>query len=246
MLLNTYFSQWLSLRNYLKGTFLISHSFPNSASPLPSNLPPQISFRGAQMAPQTRSAARKQAALESLPKSDLPTNIESTDAKNIPELETTPTISKPRSNPFCLSKEQIDRISGYFANLPGSSEPHAVATRKHCDALPALSPTELDYLVTLLVPFYTPPPGPEAPLVSWQQPVDWSTVTAKFNDRFPKCHPRKEQVLMCAMEENAYRIVIASFRERCRRAHAGENNAGFFSTFTMSELDGLFTLYFSR
>ena len=197
------------------------------------------------MAPQTRSAARKQAALESPQKSDLPTEIKPKATKDTPELENTPTTPKPRSNPFCLSKEQVDRICGYFANLPGSHKPHAVATRKHCNNLPALLPTELDYLVTLLVPFYTPPPGPEAPLVNWQQPVDWSTVTAKFNDRFPKRHPRKEQMLMCAEENNVYRIVIAIFRERCRKAHAGEDNAGFFSTYTSSELDRFLTINYS-
>ena len=178
------------------------------------------------MAPQTRSAARKQAASASSQESELHLDIKQKIAKDVPELETTPTTPKPRPNPFCLSKEQIDRICGYFAYLPGSHKPHAIATQKHGDKLPALRPAELDYLVALLVPFYTPSPGPEVPLMCRQEPVDWSAVTARFNDRFPKCHPRKVKVLMCGMDGNIYRIVVAIFRERCRKAHAGDDIAG--------------------
>ena len=197
------------------------------------------------MAPQTRSAARKQAASELSQKNDLPINIKPKDAKDIPEPETTPTPPKPRSNPFCMSKEQIDRICDYFAYLPVPPKPHAVATQKHSDKLPALRPAELDYLVALLAPFYTPLPGPKAILMDRHLPVDWSTVATKFNARFPKCHPRKEQVLKCAMRKNRYRIVIAIFRERCRRANAGEDNAGVYGHRSPSELDRLLTQFFS-
>ena len=229
-----------------KGSILNLTYFSKLSKLTTFNLPVQISFCEAQMAPQTRSAARKQAALESPQKRDLPTNTEPKDAKDIPELEKRPTISTARSNPFRLSKEQIDRICGYFAYLPDPPEPHAIATQKHCNTLPALLPTELEYVVTLLVPFYTPLPGPEIQLMCRQHPVDWRTVTAKFNDRFPKFPPRKKQVLMCAMYGNVYRIVIAIFRERCRKAHEGEDNAGVFSTLTSSELDRLFTIYYDR
>ena len=167
------------------------------------------------------------------------------DSTDILELKNTPTTPKPRPNPYCLSKEQIDRICGYFAYLPDSPEPHAIPT-KHCNKVPALRPAELEYLVTLLVPFYTPSPGPEAPFMCWHRPVNWRTVTAKFDDRFPRYPPRKKQVLMCAMYGNFYRVVIAIFREKCIRAHAGEDNAGSFSTLTSSELDRLFTIYYDR
>ena len=194
------------------------------------------------MAPQTRSAARKQAALESPQRIDLPTNTEPKDPKDIPELETTPTTPKPKPNPFCLSKEQIDRICGYLAYLSDPSKRHAIAKQKHCDNPPALLPTELDYLVSILVPFYRLLPGPNSPLLCRQLRLSWTAVTAKFNHRFPKTPPRKKEVLMCAMYGNFYRVVIKIFRERCRRARAGEDNAGSFSNLTSSELDRFFTV----
>ena len=246
MLLNTCFSHWRSLRKYLKGTSLIVHSSPNSATPLPLNLPRQINHREAQMTPQTRSAARKRAASELSQKNDPPTGKRPKVAKHIPELETTTTTPIPRPNSFCLSNEQIDRICGYFVYLPVTPRPLARATYKHFDNPPALLPAELDYLVTLLVPFYTPSPGPEAQLMSLRDIVDWSTVTAKFNNRFPKRYPRTEKVLKCGIHGNMYRILIAVFRDRCRKAHAGEDNAGIFSDFTPSKLVRFWEIYSRR
>ena len=197
------------------------------------------------MAPQTRSAARKQAATTLSQESDLHTNIRPKVAKDNPEPETTPTVSKPRSNPFCMSKERIDRICGYLAYLPVPPKPHARAKQNHSDKLPALLPAELDYLVILLVPFFTPPQSPEAKLMN-SQPIDWSTVAANFNDKYPQCKPRKEQVLKCGMRKNHYRIDIAVFRERCRKANAGEDNAGAYGHKASSELDLAMTQCYSR
>lgn len=202
-------------------------------------LPQQLNFYKAQMAPQTGSAARKQAATTSSQESDLRKDIMREVPKDIPELETTPTIPEPRLNPFCLSKEQVDRICGYFAYLPIPPKPRARAIQKHSEKLPAHLPAELDYLVTLLAPLSIPS-GPRAHMMN-SQPIDWSTVTAKFNDKFSHCQPRTEQALKCAMRASWYDIVIAIFRERCRRANAGEDNAGVYGDKTSSELYLLFT-----
>ena len=71
-------------------------------------------------------------------------------------------------------------------------------------------------------------------------------MTAKFNDRFPERHPRTEEVLKCGIHGNMYRILIAAFRERCRKAHAGEDNAGVFSNFTSSKLVRFWEIYSRR
>ena len=190
------------------------------------------------MAPQTGSAACKQAATPSSQESDLRKDIKPKVAQDIPELETTPTKPKPISNPFCMSKERIDRFCEYVAWLSITPRPHAI--KEHSDELPALLLAELDYMVILVAPFNTPPPGPEARLMN-SQPIDWSTVTAKFNEQFSHCQPRTEQVLKCAMRANWYDVVIAVFRERCRRANAGEDNAGVYGDMPSSDFYRLLT-----
>ena len=227
MVLNTYFSHWLSFRTYLKKAFLISRFLLKPSKSTTFQLPQQINSYKAQMAPQTGSAACKQAATTSSQESDRRKDIKPKVAQDIPESKTTPTKPKPMSNPFCMSKEQVDRIFDELAHLSILPLPHATPIDEHSEKLPALLPAELDYMVILLASFDTPPPGPEARVMN-AQPIDWSTVTAKFNDKFSHCQPRTEQALKFAMRANWYDIVIAIFRERSRRVSAGEDIAGVY------------------
>ena len=200
----------------LKGNILDITLLLNSVSPLPSNLPRQIFFCQAQMAPQTRSAARKQAALESSQRNDPPANIEPKATKDIPESENTPKVSKSMRDPFYMSKKRLDGLCRLLASFSDPPQPPARATRKHSDKLPTLLPAEMDYLLTLLVRESQIPPRQF-------RLVRWSAVTANFNAKFSKCHPRTEEVLKCAMRTDFYKVLVAVFRERCRKAgcHGG-------------------------
>ena len=134
-----------------------------------------------------------------------------------------------------MSEEQIEHICNDFARPRGPPRPHGMHIRHHCDRLPALLPSEMDYLVNLLVPFATTPRGLDGLVYCGQ--IDWDAVAASFNDRFSGCEPRKVKVLRCAMSKNYHRVTIVILRERCRKAHQGENNAGTYHSLTSAELE---------
>ncbi|CAF9905454.1 MAG: hypothetical protein ALECFALPRED_000623 [Alectoria fallacina] len=199
------------------------------------------------MAPRTRSMALKETATASQ-ESNAHKKPKSKVFEVRPLLKTAqlgsrliakkPIMTKTKPNPWCMSDEQIERICGYYSRVARAMSP-LKRVRNHCTKLPALLPVEMDFLVKILVP-YAKAHGHMTDFTnhSW---LDWDAVAESFNDRFSTavagCEPRKVKVLKCAMWGNCHKVKIAILRERCRRAHEGEDNAGIYASLTPAELE---------
>lgn len=134
-----------------------------------------------------------------------------------------------------MSDEQIERICDRFGPV-GRAKSHLDSIYNHCVKQPALLPVEMEYLLKALVPTASGNCNMEG-LVNYGG-IDWGTVARSFNDRFSAAAGRRKvKVLKCAMRADYHKVQIAVFRERCRLAHEGVDNAGIHRSLTAAELE---------